>query len=221
MTRADFARVARTGLRGLVLAACVLAVVSVRVVLSAREELAQAEKLLGAHDRDAAIVHLRRAARWYAPLSPYHVRALGRLGELAESAALRGDREGALAAYRAVRASILATRSLYVPQRALLDAANRRIASLMADEPAAGVDAGKSREQLRREHLALLMPIPGPDVFWSCVLLVGFACWVCAAFALSFRAIDADDRWVPRELLRCGSLVGLGFALFVLGLVLA
>jgi hypothetical protein len=198
-----------------------LTVVSVRVVLSAREELAVAEKLLTQQDRDAAIVHFRRAARWYAPLSPYHARALARLGELAASAERAGDREGALAAYRAVRGSILATRSLYVPQRALLEAANQHIASLMADEPAPGVDAGKSREQLRREHLALLTPIPGPDVFWSCVLLLGFACWVSAAFALSFRAIDPEDRWVPRELLRCGSFVVVGFALFVLGLVLA
>jgi hypothetical protein len=214
-------RITRIALRGAVLAACVFTVVSVRVVLSAREELAEAETLLAQHDHAAAIVHFRRAARWYAPLSPYNLRALGRLGELARSAEHNGDREGALAAYRAVRGSILATRSLYVPQRSRLDAANQRIASLMADEPAPGVDAGKSHEQLRREHLALLTPIPGPDVFWSCVLLLGFGCWVGAAFALSFRAIDDEDRWVPRELLRCGSFVVLGFGLFVLGLVLA
>lgn len=221
MTRSQLVRVVRIALRGVALVACVFTVVSVRVVLSAREELAEAETLLAQNDRAAAIVHFRRAARWYAPLSPYHVRALGRLGELARSAERSGDRDGALAAYRAVRGSILATRSLYVPQRPLLEAANQRIASLMADEPAPGVDAAKSHEQVRREHLALLTPIPGPDVFWSCVLLLGFGCWVAAAFALSFRAIDGDDRWVPRELLRYGSFVVVGFALFVLGLVLA
>jgi hypothetical protein len=202
------------------LAACALALVAVRVVLSARAELAQAEQALSNHDEDAAIVHLRRAARWYAPGSPYHVRALEQLAQLGRAAEQRGDVQGALSAYRSLRGAIMAARSLYVPERARLDAANRRIAALMASLPAPGVDRGKSRAQLEREHLALLRAIPGPNTFWSCVVLLGFACWVGAAFAFSARAIDADDRWVAREARRWGSLIALGFGLFVLGMAL-
>jgi hypothetical protein len=212
-------------LHGVVALACVTLVVTVRVVLSARDELAQADRLLNApapgQDRDGAIVHYRRAARWYAPFSPYHVRALQQLAQLGQEAEQRGETEQALAAYRAVRSAILATRSLYVPERTRLEAANQRIASLMAIQPAPGIDAGKTRDQLRAEHLALLVPIPGPNVFWSCVVLLGFACWVGSAFAFSIRAIDAEDHWVWSEARRWGGLIVLGFGLFVLGMVLA
>ena len=210
----------RAALRLLLMAACVLTLVSVRVVISARSELQQAQALLGEEDRDAAIVHLRRAARWYAPLSPYHARALGLLWELADRAERAGELERALSAYRGVRGAILATRSLYVPERARLTAANERIAELMSRQEVPGVDAGKTPEQLRREHLALLAPIPGPDVFWSCVVLAGFVCWVCAAFAFSLRAIDDQDRWVPAEVKRWGGLSAAGFGLFVVGMLL-
>jgi hypothetical protein len=213
-------KLARRALQVLVALAGLVTLISARVVLSAREELAQAEQLLAANDRDAAIVHLRRAARWYAPLSPYHVRALTRLAEIGQAAERAGELEIALSAYRAVRGAILATRSTYVPERARLEAANRRIAALMSKRPAPGIDAGKSEKQLFDEHLALLTPIPGPNVFWSCVLLLGFVCWVASAFALSVRAIDDDDRWVASELRRWGGMIALGFSLFVLGMAL-
>ena len=210
----------RALLRLLLMAACVLLVVSVRVVTSARSELREAEELLQRHDRDAAIVQLRRAARWYAPLSPYHARALHLLWREGDEAERAGELERALSAYRSVRGAILATRSLYVPERELLTAANERIASLMARQEVPGVDAGKTPEQLRREHLALLTPIPGPNVFWSCVVLGGFVCWVFATFAFSLRAIDDEDRWVPAEVKRWGGLSAAGFGLFVLGMLL-
>jgi hypothetical protein len=214
------AKLARRLLQGFVLVACLCTLVTARVVLSARAELQEAERLLAADDRDAAIVHFRRAARWYAPLSPYHVSALAQLAELGRAAERAGENERALSAYRALRGAILATRSTYVPERARLAAANERIAALMAKQPAPGIDAGKSEAQRYREHLALLTPIPGPDVFWSCVLLLGFVCWVGSAFLLSVRAIDDEERWVPRELWRWGGMIALGFGLFVLGMVL-
>ena len=210
----------RRALQMLVALAGLVTLISARVVISARQELSEGEQLLAANDRDGAIVHLRRAARWYAPLSPYHVRALTRLAEIGQAAERAGDVEIALSAYRAVRGEILATRSTYVPELARLEAANRRIATLMSKQPAPGMDAGKSEKQLFDEHLALLTPIPGPNVFWSCVLLLGFVCWVASAFALSVRAIDDEDRWVVSELRRWGGMIGLGFGLFVLGMVL-
>lgn len=214
------AKLTRGVLRGVVLAAGLFTLITARVVISARAEWLEAEQLLAAEDHEGAIVHLRRAARWYAPLSPYHVRALERLRALGQASERAGESERALSAYRALRGAILATRSTYVPERALLEAANQRIARLMSKQPAPGIDAGKSEQQLYEEHLALLTPIPGPSVFWSCVLLMGFTCWVGSAFALSLRGLDDEDRWVPRELRRWGGLIALGFSLFVLGMAL-
>ena len=193
----------------------------VRVVSSAASELSTADAAFARGDVDAAIVHYRRAARWYAPGSPYHVEALARLGRIGAHAEQAKDTEQALAAYRAVRSAIMSTRSFYVPERARLAAADRRIAALMASLPPPPMDAGKSRKQLEAEHLALLEQEPGPSVLWSIVLLLGFAAWLCGAFAFTLRAIDAEDRFVRHEALRWSAVMVVGFGLFVLGMSLA
>jgi hypothetical protein len=211
----------RTLCKVIALLAFVWSVVALRVVTSARQELIEADAYRARADIDSAIVHYRRAARWYAPGSPYHVQALQHLAELGHEAQQQGDRERALLAYRSLRSAIMATRSAYVPEPARLRAANQRIAALMSELPPPGMDAGKSKAQLQREHLALLEAVPGPNVFWTCVLLCGFFGWVAAAFAFSARAIDEDDRWVVPEARRWGALIALGFGLFVLGMALA
>jgi hypothetical protein len=208
-------------LRAAIVVALVLVAITLRVVSSARAELQAATAAEGGGDIDGAIVHYRRAARWYAPASPYHRRALAQLGAIGMQAEAKGELELALSAYRAVRGACLATRSFYVPEEARLHAANARIAALMAELPPPGMDAGKSKQQIRAEHLALLEVIPGPQPFWTVILLLGFFGWVSAAFVFSVRAIDAQDRWVPVEAKRWASLIALGFGLFVLGMSLA
>lgn len=207
--------------RGVGVAALLCSVLLARVISSAKEELGEAEARVEQGDLDGAIVHYRRAARWYAPFSPYHVTALDGLAKIAVEAEQKGEVERALSAYRAVRGSIMATRSFYVPEQARLRAANTRIAALMAELPPPGMDAGKSKAQIEREHLALLSQMPGPSVLWTLVLLVGFFGWVSAAFAFSVRAIDEQDRWVMPEARKWGTLIALGFGLFVLGMALA
>ena len=194
---------------------------TIRVVTSAASELAEGDALREAGDKEGALVHYRRAARWYAPGSPYHVTALNHLGEMAEAAERDGDTELALAAYRAIRAAIMSARSFYVPERDRLEAANARIADLMSSQPPPPMDADKPRDQLRQEHLALLREIPGPHVGWTLLLLLGFAAGVGGAFAFTMRAIDEEDRWVKVEALRWGATIVVGFGLFVLGMVMA
>lgn len=212
-------------LRGLLRVLCValllLVTISVRVVTSAASELERGQALQASGDLEAAVVHYRRAARWYAPASPYHVRALTRLAAIGAQAEAKGDVQLALGAYRAIRGAIMAARSWYIPERDRLRAADERIATLMAAQPRPPMDEGKSEAQLRAEHLALLTADRDPSRGWTAVLLIGFFAWVAGAFALTFRAVDAQDRFVPRELWRWGSVVVLGFGLFVLGMSLA
>ena len=203
------------------LSAVLLGAFAVRVVTSAAAELRAGDAYRVHGQLEAALVHYRRAARWYAPGSPYHVQALSKLGAIGAQAERDGDSELALSAYRAIRAAIMSTRSFYIPERARLVAADERIATLMAAQPAPPMDAGKSRAQLRAEHLALLSEDPGPSVLWSIVLLIGFAAWVFGAFAFTMRAIDDEDRFIRREVLRWGAVIAIGFGLFVLGLSLA
>lgn len=211
----------RSLLRALLVVALLLAAIAIRVVTGAKAELEVADRHAQEGDLDAAIVHYRRAARWYAPLSPYHVRALAALARIGGQAEQGGEVERALSAYRAVRSAILSTRSFYVPEPGRLDAANKRIAALMAGLPPPQMDAGKSREQLEREHLALLEQDPDPKLGWTLLLLFGFASWVTGAFTFTLRAIDAEDRFVRSEALRWGAMIVVGFALFVLGMALA
>jgi hypothetical protein len=91
----------------------------------------------------------------------------------------------------------------------------------MAEQPAPGMDAGKSKAQLYAEHLALLEASPDPNLFWTLVLLAGFAAFVGAAFAFSVRAIDDEDRLVTASALRWGAVIVVSLGLFALGLSLA
>lgn len=211
----------KRGAQILAIAGVVTAVLAVRVVTASRSELEEGNRLRARGDVDGAIVHFRRAARWYAPASPFPPEALDALAAIADEAERAGERDRALASHRAIRAAILSTRSFYTPFPDRLDRANRRIAELMSSMDPPPIDAGKSREQLRREHLALLEATDRPKLFWTLVLLFGFAAWVSGAFVFVTRAIDEDDRLVAREARRWGTVIVVGFGLFVLGMALA
>lgn len=211
----------RVGLQAVAATALVIGVCAVRVAYSGMRELGEAKAAAASGDVDLAIARYRRAARWYLPGSPYHVAALDQLAQLGETAEAAGDPQRALAAYRSIRGSILAARSFYVPERERLAAADRKIAALMAAQPAPGMDAGKTRAQLYAEHLALLEASPDPNLFWTFVLLSGFTAFVAAAFAFSFRAIDDQDRLVRPAAVRWGAVIVAGLAMFALGLSLA
>jgi len=204
-----------------VIALALLAVLAGRVLVSARAELDRANGLATQGDLQGAIVHYRRAARWYAPLSPYHREALDKLMAIGARAEEKGETERALNAFRAVRSGIMSARSFYTPERETLYRADRRIAALMAELPAPAIDVGKSPERIEQEHLALLRTRTGPDPFWTSLLLLGFLAWVGGAFAFTVRAIDEEHHLVPASALRWGLVIILGFALFVLGMALA
>lgn len=198
----------------------ILLVAVVRVVMSSRAELSHGDAALARSDLEAARVHYRRSARWYAPGNPYSTDALDRLASMAREAEQRQDPDTALSCWRAIRAAILSTRSSYVPHAQRLDRANQRIAALMAAQPPPPIDAGRPPEELEAEHLALLQSADYPSVLWTLVLLLGFLAWIIGAFLFATRAIDTEDRFVRPQALRYGAMIALGFAAFAAGLVL-
>lgn len=198
-----------------------MAALVLRVVHDSRSELREGERLRKAGHVETAVAHYRRAARAYVPGNPFDEAALEALARMADEAEGRGDTQLALRAYRSIRAGILATRSFYTPHAARLRAANARIADLTASLPPPPMDADKTRQQLRKEHLELLQHFDGPRVAWALVSLAGFVMWVGGAFGFSVRGFDERNGLIRRPACRWGTLVVVGLGLFVLGLALA
>ncbi len=193
-----------------------------RVLVSSRAELGEGRAALARGDREAAVVHLRRAAHWYAPGSPFVTEALDELRHVARQAEMEGQEELALAAYRAIRTSCIGTRSFYTPHEDRLREANRRIAALMARaSPRPPMDRGKTAAQLGREHYELLDRLEAPNPFWSALAGLAFLGWIVAAFAFVFRGLDAELRLRKRPALLWAGLTALGLALWAVSLLLA
>lgn len=207
--------------RGVAIAGVLILVLAVRVVSASSAELREGDRLRERGDVDSSIAHYRRSARWYAPGNPYSSEALDRLAAIGAEAEAQRDPDRALAAWRSARGAILASRSFYVPHRERLAQADEHIATLMAEQPAPPIDAGRTPEELRAVHLALLREVPRPALGWALLALLGLTTWILAAFAFVTRAIDEDDRLVGGAARVWGTVWIVGFGLFVLGLALA
>lgn len=202
---------------GLVLAMC-LGVVITRAVWEGRSALSRGDQAHEAGDNAEAVRWWRRAARWYVPLAPHVGDAYERLEALAKAAEETGDTRTALAAWRGVRGSILATRSFYTPHSDRLDQANRRIAALMAASEDPAVDSGKTTEQRTQWHYDLLARDESPSVFWSIVALLGFALWLGGGVLMALRGVSSEDRLEARVAAYAGAMVAGGLLIWMLGL---
>lgn len=206
----------RIAARALTVGGVLLAVLAVRVVTSSHAELNRGDALRARGDSAAAILAYRRAARWYAPGNPFCTSALDRLRAVGDEARREGETERALAAFRAARGAILATRSFYTPHRERLAVAEDAIAQLTGElaPPAGRAEA--------RDAIAEAMDAPErPSLGWTLVLLLGWLGWTGGAFAFASRALDEEDRLRPRQAQIWGTAVVVGFGLFVIGMALA
>jgi len=194
-----------------------LGVVVTRVFWDGRAALEAGDAALAKGDADGAITGWRRAARWYAPGAPHVIDAYDRLETFAREAEASGNRAGALVAWRAIRSSVMATRSLYTPFPARLAAADERIAALMAAEEVAA-DPKKDEAAARAFHAALLARDDSPRLPWTLLALAGFAGWVGGGFWFARRAVTADDQLVRREAIRAGIAILVGLVAWMLGL---
>lgn len=195
-----------------------LGVVVMRAVIEGRSALGDGDEAAARGDLPEAVAKWRRAARWYVPLAPHVGDAYERLEHLAREAETRGDVATALAAWRGVRGSILATRSFYTPHSERLDPANQKIAELMARVEGDSADPGKSPAERQAWHYELLTQDPSPSVFWSVVALLGFGLWIGGAFWFALRAVSDEDGLIRRTAAISGACVAGGLVIWVLGL---
>lgn len=78
----------------------------------------------------AALSGYEAAIHFHTPFSPFVQRSAERIRVIAEAAERRGDLEFALIAYRALRSSFYAARSLYLPGEKWIQLCNGRIVDL-------------------------------------------------------------------------------------------
>jgi hypothetical protein len=195
--------------RAVALTLICLALVTVRVVWSSRSAWQAAQSATG----DERTTELGRAARLYAPGNPYARRAREALRDQG-----RAGGADALAAWRELRSAILATRSIYTPERALLDEANQQIAALSA---AAEPDTRGPLAERQAWHAARLAQDDAPAIGWTLVALAGLALWIGAAVGFFMRAVDEHDRLRRKPALAWAVGVAAGLAFFFLGLARA
>ncbi|MDH3201227.1 MAG: hypothetical protein OEM15_10085 [Myxococcales bacterium] len=206
---------------GTLVALILLVLVAARTVSESRSELMTADAYDQSGEVTRAIEHYRRAVRWSFPLNPYPARAAAALRDLATALEGQGRIDDALLAWRSIAGSSAATRFLYSTTNPAREEAQDEIARLMAAHQGTGFDVGADVEQLAAEHRALFAKDASPDPFWGTVLLVGFAAWIGGLVLTASRGFDATGRlrWATARAPLSGALVG--FAAFVLGMLLA
>ena len=211
----------RGWLRGTAITTVILVVLAVRVELTARGELERAERLVRAGNEVAAITHYRRAASLYVPASPTAEAARQSLLDIAGRPERAGDRSNALAALRAFRSAALASRSIFGSDGARLDAVDRRLADVVADQTTGNLAAGAPRRGLPEQALATLVAARGPQPWFLLVALIGYAFFIGSVVAFLRLALDEEDRWQGPAARRWGTAALCALGLFVAGLTLA
>lgn len=202
---------------GLAVALCLGVLVS-RTIWEGTAALGRGVSAAKQGDTKSAIRHWRRATRWYLPGASHVSAAYEHLEELAVEAERAGDMDTSLAAWRAIRRSVLATRSFYVPHEQRLSRANQHIAGLMAAQEDAASGALGDVTERRDFHLRLLERPVGPSVAWSLLALFGLLVWVGGGFLFAWRGVSKDDRLQVGISKVAGALVVSGLLLWMLGL---
>lgn len=212
---------ARRLLRALAIGGAVLLAIAARVIVGSAMELDRGDAAMAGGDPEGARMHWRRSAAWYAPANPYDERALERLENLANEAEGAGAIDDAVLAWRAIRSAIVGTRGLTTPHADRLARANEKLATLMLQQEHAPMDSDLSDSELKESYVGQLADPPGPALGGTFLALFGFLLWVGAAFRMSQRAFDADDRFDRRVGVAHLGAIALGLLLFATGLTLA
>src|SRR5262245_45193771 len=194
------------------------AVLVVKVTYNAGQEFAIGEDAYTRGAYNVAITHYGRAIKWYTPFSTTVRHAVERLWQLGIEAETRGDWPLALEAYQALRASLYAVQSFYLPYQSWIPKSEERIAPLLAktkagEEP----NADKLAQDTARFAMQLQRHV-GPHLGWSILVEIGFLGWVGATVGLIWYVVDEAGNFARRQGLLWGSLIAIFFALWLIGM---
>ncbi len=189
-----------------------------RVVQEGERELRMAEALSATGKLEAAVVHARQSALWFAPGAPHVPAAYAKMISIARLAEGRGDIKTALFAWQAVRTSALSTRWVLVPHQDELAVANASIARLAAKTPAGGGAQTQDPGEVQQKLHMLLARKDRPRLPWVVTLLAGFASLCVGFIHLGWKGIPGEGGLQPKRL-RFGAIaVVVGLVAWVLAL---
>jgi hypothetical protein len=208
-------------LKALVVLLLLLAVVYARVVLESQKNFFEAESKLRQNRKHGAVYHFQAAAAWTCPFNPYEKKSHDRLWQIGRKAELTGDMDLALEAYRAIRTSIMGSRSFYTPGVEVLRAADERISVLMAARPHAPAFKQTGEDELQRLHYGKLADSTQPDPLWVMILIVGILLWTGAVGDFVFSGLGPGLKVLRGPLLRTGVVFALGMGLWITAMVMA
>lgn len=198
-----------------------VAMLYIKVTLNSQDALRVGDGAYADGEIKTAIIHYERAIKWYTPWSVVVPRALERLWQLGTEAEARGDLPRALEAYQALRSSLYAVQSLYIPYQDWVTKSEERIAPLLAQTKAGtAVEADKLKQDTARFARQLQRHV-GPHVGWAILVEVSFVSWIGATVGLIWYVFDDKGHFVPRQGFLWGGLVVLFFALWLIGMRLA
>lgn len=196
--------------------------------LAATRAVAEGERQI--HETDAAIrrqdwaeatARARSAAGWYVPGAPHVPAAYARLLHVARTTEANNDRDSALFAWRAMRASAEQTAWLVQPHQHELDLANAAIARLTSDAPRPMQAHDENDAQAARRMQALLARRDAPRGASVALVVAGLWASVLGLLLLALKGISPEGalRW---ERARVPAAIALGgLALYAASLWLA
>jgi hypothetical protein len=207
-----------SALRIVVLLIAFLVFLYAKVAYNARQDFARGEDAYTHGEYKRAITHYERTIKWYTPLSTVGPRAVERLWQLGTEAEARGESSLALEAYQAIRSSLYAVQSLYIPYQSWIPKSEERIAPLLAktkagEEP----NADKLPQDTARFAMQLQRHV-GPHLGWSILVEIGFLGWVGATVGLIWYVVDEAGNFARRQGLLWGSLMAVCVALWLIGM---
>jgi len=208
-------------LRVLAAALALLALIAARVYVESARELQAANVAAAEGDVQNTMIHLRRAARWHAPLNPACREALARLRHMGEQAEAAGDVVTALYAWRAIRGANVASESLVTPHADETKRAEEHLAALMARVSPPQIDASDSVGQRQARYLTALREHGRPNRVALVAAWLGLALFVLGLAGVATRGFDVEDRTLRDALGRHAAISAAGLLLLLAGLALA
>jgi tetratricopeptide (TPR) repeat protein len=194
----------------------------VKASYHAGQEFALAEQAHEQQQYAEAILHYERAIKWYTPSSPTVQQAVEHLWDLGTEAEQRGDLELALEAFRGLRGSLYATRSLYLPYEHWIPKCEAKIAVLMAQtaDPEDSRQASRTPQEETERFAKMLQRFTGPNIAGAVITEVGFLGWVGTTIGFLWFAFT-EQGLSGRGGLIWGGTIAVFFAVWIVGMLLA